>query len=165
MVGTHQVDRGFTLVELMIVVAIISVLAAIALPQYQTYVSRTQVARVMSETGALKTAVEFCVSDGRTSGMGSAPTECDPGAGASNLMTAPAANGAAPILESLPAGTGVPEVTFPQTSTASAIIKATFGGSAISMLAGNTLIWTRGAQGGWKCTTDAAEVFRPQACQ
>ena len=57
----HQENQGFTLIELMIVIAIIGLLAAIALPQYQIYVSRTQVARVMSEAGALKTAVEYCV--------------------------------------------------------------------------------------------------------
>lgn len=162
---SHQIQQGFTLIELMIVVTIIGVLAAIALPQYQTYVSRSQVTRVMSEAGALKTAVEICVIDGRISGMGSASSECDPGASGSNLMTAPATDGAAPTLGSLPAGTGVPAVTFPQTPTASAVIKATFGGNAASILKGNTLAWTRGANGSWTCTTDAAEAFRPTACQ
>ena len=51
-------QQGFTLIELMIVVAIIAILAAIAIPQYQNYVARSQMSRAMGEVGALKTAVE-----------------------------------------------------------------------------------------------------------
>ena len=61
-----QVQKGFTLIELMIVVAIIGILAAIAIPQYQNYVSKSQVSRVMSETGSLRTPAETCILDGKT---------------------------------------------------------------------------------------------------
>ncbi|XBT55521.1 prepilin-type N-terminal cleavage/methylation domain-containing protein [Aeromonas veronii] len=53
-------QSGFTLIELMIVVAIVAILAAIALPAYQTYTKKAKFSEVVSATGAFKTAVEVC---------------------------------------------------------------------------------------------------------
>ncbi|HAA45766.1 MAG: pilin [Halomonas sp. 54_146] len=56
---------GFTLIELMIVVAIIGVLASIAVPQYQNYVARAQVSEAISLASSAKTAVsEYYVTNG-----------------------------------------------------------------------------------------------------
>ena len=53
--------RGFTLIELMIVVAIVAILAAVALPAYQQYAKRAHFSEVIAATGPAKTAIEVCV--------------------------------------------------------------------------------------------------------
>jgi len=53
----RRAQKGFTLIELMIVVAIIGILAAIAIPAYQDYVARAQVSEALSLSGGLRTAM------------------------------------------------------------------------------------------------------------
>ena len=145
----NTAQKGFTLIELMIVVAIIGILAAIAIPQYQNYIAKSQVSRVMSEVGSMKTAVETCLLDGIAEG------DCQYGWTDSNLVAG------AEVLQ----GTATKGLvaTFGTATTATTLV-ATFGNNAAQTLQDKELTWTRSPEGAWACWTTVDEKYRPSGC-
>ena len=83
-----QNQKGFTLIELMIVIAIIGILAAVALPAYQTYTKKAKFSEVVLASTTVKSAVEICYqSEGALTKCISAATN-NPGVVASVLDAA-----------------------------------------------------------------------------
>lgn len=144
-------QKGFTLIELMIVVAIIGILAAIAIPQYQNYIAKSQVSRVMSETGSIKTAIETCMMDGV------AEDKCNVGWTSSNLLGSEGGEGI-----ELGDQDGLTATYDLDENTAK--IEATFGGSAASAIRGSKLNWDRSDEGIWTCSTNVDSKFKPAGC-
>lgn len=71
-------SRGFTLIELMIVVAIISILSAFAMPAYQGYTQRAHATEMLHAATAMKTAVSLCLMTRQVSGA-SRTIDCQSG--------------------------------------------------------------------------------------
>lgn len=138
-------QQGFTLIELMIVVAIIAILAAIALPAYQDYVARSQVSEGLSLASGTKTAVAEYYAN-----YAAWPTT-NTAAG-----VAAAASIAGKYVSSTTVGTsGAITVAFNKTAT-SAKIKS------------NNLTLTPADNGGsisWTCSGSIAPKYLPSSCR
>jgi len=145
-------QQGFTLIELMIVVAIIGILAAIAIPQYQNYVASSQVARVMGEVGAMRTQAETCLMNGVTQ------ANCNFGWTNSNLL------GEAKSLQTGTDGAGLTVEFGTDTDGDTVDFVATFGAASSGPIRGETLTWSRVGTGSWSCSTSVEETFAPSGC-
>lgn len=147
---------GFTLIELTIVVAIIGILAAIAIPQYQIYIGKTQATRLVNELGQLRLTVEECIQTGRTI-IGLGTNECDPRASASNFIV-----GSSQVGVILPNNMGVAQISNPLILTTS--ITAIVSNQVTPRLVGKKTEWLRTSEGSWSCRSNIEAVYLPQSC-
>lgn len=149
-------SRGFTLIELMIVIAIIGILAAIAIPQYQNYIARSQTTRIFAELSDLRNTVEDCINNGKLN-IGVGGNNCDPRATASNILSGVSQTGA-----TLPTGYGVAQISNPLTSTST--ITGTISNDSAAILYGNKVRLMRSSDGSWSCVSNVDKKFLPNGC-
>ena len=140
-----KVQQGFTLIELMIVVAIIGILAAIAIPAYQDYTIRAQVSEGLSLAGGAKAAVTEYYQD-----RGTLPaTNAIAGLPASGTITGNYVSGVA-------VGTG-------------GVVTVTYGNDAHSQIDTDTVTMSPNTTAGsvtWVCaSTTIADNHLPAACR
>ena len=133
--GIQRVQKGFTLIELMIVVAIIGILAAIAIPQYQDYTAKSQVNRAYGELSAYKTAIE----DNLNRGVIDFSKPIDTLGYTQSTLT-----------------TTADTFTFKADGTGTAV--ATLDGKVNTAIAKAVIMLTRGTAGDWTCTIDATKA-------
>ncbi len=156
-----SIQQGFTLIELMIVVAIIGILAAIALPAYSDYMVRSKMTEIVGLASAAKTSVtEFRQAIGRM------PAEAESGV---NLAMGQSGylSGAITYSTTNTSSTGVVSITYP---ISAANIGATFASGAATA---NFVMMGEGQNNGqvtWKCSrTDASTTvdakFLPPNCR
>ena len=148
------VQKGFTLIELMIVVAIIAILAAIAIPAYQDYITKSQFTESQTVADGLKTPIqEFYTQTGTCPQIGTAGNGLAQAAGSYRGKYVASAT--------VGAGTGTGTLC-PITVTFKA------AGSVAAQLAGAVVTFNGSDNGGsftWACSSAVADKFKPQACR
>ncbi|MDN5871162.1 MAG: pilin [Nitrococcus sp.] len=142
----HKVQQGFTLIELMIVVAIIGILAAIAIPAYQDYIARSQMTEALNLTSGQKANVaSIWMSQGAFDSADN---------GKFGIPTTP---------------TNISGQYVAQVAVTNGVITATMQGSGVSSgIQSATLTLSPDASGSgsitWICSSSAAQKFVPQNC-
>jgi len=140
-----HLQKGFTLIELMIVVAIIGILAAVAIPAYQDYIARSQVSEAVSLTAGGKTPLAEFFAD-----KGVWPSTADIVMG----------NTAGKYVSNITLGGNAGTVGTIQ------VIASMKSAGVNSSITGSTLILTSNDGKSWNCTSGTvSSKYRPAACR
>ena len=146
----RYMQKGFTLIELMIVVAIIGILAAVALPAYQDYTVRAKVTEGLVVASAAKLAVAENASNGKNFASGWTPPAVTTNVSKIGIAET---TGIITITYAAAAGAGTIDIT--PTSSGAALV-GTGSGSTVPL----------GGSINWSCVTgDLAMKYRPAQCR
>lgn len=144
-------QKGFTLIELMIVIIIIGVLIGVGLPMYQGYVAESQMTRVAAELSSRKPIVEAALLKGRTLSLGSsAPAGSN--TDALGFYDEELAAGAEPTSQPVSELLSSVELTGFTAGSEQNDLTATLGRSASADLSGATITLSRTNAGIWRCS-------------